>query len=124
VTTAEPEIRVTHPTGSRVLIWGGAGLTVVGAAGMAIGWALLRPSNCMFSNNRCAAAPGDPVFDKASTAKQLYDAGFIAAAVGAVALGSGLVWYFSKAHTETDDPKLVMPMILRDGAGLAWTSSF
>jgi len=123
VVTPEPEIRTIHPTGSRVLLWSGAGVAFVGA--VVGGWAYFHvPSNCSISNNRCAASPGDPVFQKASDEVKLMDIGIVVGAIGAAALGVGAYWYYSKEHTETDDAKVVMPMILGDGAGVAWTGRF
>jgi hypothetical protein len=51
------------------------------------------PSACSTSNNTCKGAPGDKVFDDASSARKLTNIG-IGLGIGGLAVGvGGLVWY-------------------------------
>jgi hypothetical protein len=123
VVTPEPEIRIIHPTGSKVVFWSGVGVAAVGA-GVAVWGFTSVPSNCSISSTRCAASPGDPAFQKASDGVSRMNIGIVTGAIGLVAAAVGGYWYYAKGHTETDDAKVVMPMVLGDGAGLAWLGSF
>jgi hypothetical protein len=121
--STQPEITVFHPRGAKIMIGVGAAVTLAGIAVGTIGF-LGVPSNCTISSNHCAAPPGDPAFDKASSGVRLLDIGIGVGVAGAAVLTGGLVWYFSRSVTETSDGRLVMPMVLRDGGGVAWSGSF
>jgi hypothetical protein len=115
-----PEPKVQRPVGAKALIGVGAALTVGGGALGIVG--MLRvPSNCSLSSHECAAPPGDPVFDKASSATTMVNIGFIAAGVGAAALVGGIVWYVKGAETPKESPtRTVAPWFTPDGAGIAF----
>ncbi|HTR50743.1 MAG TPA: hypothetical protein VMJ10_08555 [Kofleriaceae bacterium] len=114
---AKPAVKTTHATGARVLVWTGAGLLAAGAAFGAAGY-LALPSNCSLSTHQCAAPPGDPAFGKATSAVHLTDIGWGAGLAGLAALGGGLVWYLSSAHTPKEH-LAVAPWLSPNGAGLA-----
>jgi hypothetical protein len=123
-TAREPGVKTVHPTGSRILIGVGAAATLTGAVVGVLG-VLKVPSNCSISSNQCTAAPGDPVFDQAKSGMQQADIGIAVGTLGGAALAGGLVWYFMKASTEREgDGKVVMPVVTRDGAGLALSGRF
>jgi len=115
---AKPEPKTTHAGGARVLLWGGAGLVAAGVAFGALGY-LDMPSNCSLSTHQCAAPPGDPAFDKATSAVHLTDIGWAAGITGLVAIGGGLVWYVTSAHTPKEHMALA-PWVSPTGAGLAF----
>lgn len=118
-----PEPRMIHPTGARVLMFGGLGVTAVGA-GIAVIGVLKVPSNCSLSSTTCKAPADDPAFKDAKSGAELVNWGIITGAVGLAATAVGTVWYFTQAHTETESDKLVMPMVTRNSAGLALSGSF
>jgi len=123
-TAREPDVKTVHPTGSRILIGVGAAASLTGGVLGVLG-VLKVPSNCSISSNQCTAAPGDPVFDQAKSGMQLADIGIAVGTLGGVAVAGGLVWYFMKASTERlGDGKVVMPVVTRDGAGLALSGRF
>jgi hypothetical protein len=123
-TSREPEVRTIHPSRSRILIGVGAAVTLTGGVLGVLGVRNV-PSNCSISSNRCSAPPGDPVFDQARSGMRLADVGIAVGAVGVAALTGGLAWYYLKATTErTSDGNVVMPLVTRDGAGLAVSGSF
>jgi len=98
----KPKIKVTHPAGSRAVTIIGA---VVGGGGTAlavIGF-LKVPSNCSIGSHECAAAPSDPVFDKAASGVRLMDIGIAVGAIGIAATAGGLTWYLTGAKTEKPD---------------------
>lgn len=68
------------------------------------------PSACNTSNDTCKAAPGDKVFDDASSARKLTNAG-LGIAIGGLAVGiGGLVWYLlsPKESTSSTSAKLLL----------------
>jgi hypothetical protein len=109
--------KTTHASGSRLLLWGGTGLAVVSAAFGTLGY-LELPSNCSLSTHQCAAPPGDPAFGKATSAVRLTDIGWAAGVAGVAALGAGVFWYFSSAHTPKEH-LAVAPWVSPTGAGVA-----
>ncbi|HEY1557545.1 MAG TPA: hypothetical protein VGF94_22085 [Kofleriaceae bacterium] len=115
--TAKPSAKTTHATGARILLWGGAGLVVAGAAFATLGYFEL-PSNCSLSTHQCAAPPGDAAFGKAASAVRLTDAGWAAGIAGLAALGGGVFWYLSSAHTNKEH-LAVAPWVSPSGAGVA-----
>jgi hypothetical protein len=117
--SAEPVEKTVRPSGAKVLIFGGAAMTVVGV-GLGV-WGLTRlPDNCDLGSHQCAAPPGDPVFDDAKSATLMTNVGFIAGGVGLAATIGGLVWYFQGSKTTREAPdRVVTPWITGDGGGLA-----
>ena len=111
--------RVTHPFGARIAIYGGAGMVVAGVGLAVLGMSRV-PSNCDTSTNQCAAPPGDPSFDKASSAVKLENIGWIVGGVGVAALAGGVIWYVT-GKSQAPAEKLVMPWVTPTGAGLAFT---
>ncbi|TMQ03407.1 MAG: hypothetical protein E6J90_35505 [Deltaproteobacteria bacterium] len=119
-TPREPE--VSHPRASRYLIVAGAAATLTGGVLGVLGVHAV-PSSCSISTHHCAAAPNDGVFDQARSGMQLADVGIAVGAVGAVTLAGGLVWYYARATTERPG-QVVIPVVTRDGAGLALSGTF
>ena len=119
----EPEIKVLHPMGSRIMIDVGGGVAATGAVIAVIGF-LRVPSNCSVSSGHCTAPPGDPVFDRAKSGVVLADVGLVAGTLGAATLAGGLIWYYTKATTEREPGAVVMPMVTGDAAGIALSGSF
>jgi hypothetical protein len=115
---AKKEPAVTHPLGARVLVIGGS-VGLVGGIALGIAGAAKMPAGCSLSTHQCAAAPGDPVFGTASSAAQLVNYGWILGGVGAVALTSGVVWYFKGAKTMKENDTVVAPWLAPSSAGLA-----
>lgn len=107
---------VHHPTGSKVAIYAGLGLTAIGA-GLAFWGVSQVPSNCAIGAHTCAAPPGDPVFDKASSGMRTLDIGMVAGGVGLAALAGGLFWYFTGSKSEHE----VVPWTSGNGAGVSFT---
>jgi hypothetical protein len=105
-----------RPTGAKVLIGFGAALTLGGSALAVVGLTRI-PSNCTLGTHECAAPPGDPAFDKASSAVTLMNAGFIAAGTGVAALAGGVIWYMAGARTPKER-NMVAPWF-HPGAGAA-----
>jgi hypothetical protein len=85
-----------RPFGAKLLIGGGAVLAVGGGV-LAIVGRTRVPSNCAIGTHQCAAPPGDPSFDKASSAVSLMNVGLIVAGTGVAALAGGFVWYVTGA---------------------------
>jgi hypothetical protein len=114
---------VTHPAGARYLIWGGGIAAVGGAALVTVG--LLRvPSNCSVSSSQCAAPPGDPSFDKASSAMSMANYGWILGSAGVAALVGGTIWYVKGSKTTKESPTaMVAPWVSPSGAGLTLSGS-
>jgi len=119
----KPEPKVLHPFGSKVVIGagiaaaaGGTLLTVLGVVGM--------PDQCSLSTNHCAAAPGDKVFGKASSAAEMIDVGLVVGTLGVAAVAGGFVWYFTKSHTEKLDQTAILPFTTSGGGGFAVSGHF
>lgn len=127
ITTQEPTVRrqastTTHPGGAKVAIVVGGVLAIGGSAVGLVGLSRV-PSNCSVSTHQCAAPPGDESFDKASSAIQMSNIGWIAAGVGVAAIAGGFVWYFQGEKT-TRSEKLVAPWVTPESAGLAAIGRF
>ena len=116
---AEPVEKTVRPRGAKVLIIGGAAMTVVGV-GLGV-WGLTSlPGNCDLGSHQCAAPPGDPVFDDAKRATLMTNVGFIAGGVGLAATIGGLVWYFQGSKTTRETPdRVVTPWVNGEGGGVA-----
>lgn len=120
----EPVERTVHPSGSLAVVIGGAIATATGGALAVIGVRGV-PAVCSISSGHCAAPPGDPVFQDAKSSMQLVNVGIVVGAVGALALGGGLYWYYAKATTEREPPaRVVMPLFTGDTAGIALSGRF
>jgi hypothetical protein len=83
-----------------VVAGAGAAALVGGAIMWGVGMARV-PSACSTSTHDCAAPPGDPAFDDARSGVSLANAGVATAALGALILGGGLVWYFTQPKRAT-----------------------
>lgn len=119
----KPEPRVLHPFGSKIVIGAGLAATATGALLTVLG-VVGMPAQCSLSTNHCAAAPGDPVFSKASTAATEIDAGLIVGTLGVAAVAGGFVWYFTKSHTEKLDQTVAAPWLTSGGGGFAVSGHF
>jgi hypothetical protein len=111
--------KTTHPAGSKVLLYGGIGLVVGGAALGVVGIARL-PSNCDLSTHECAAPPNDPTISTAASAMKMVDYGWAIGITGAVAAGIGAYWYITGAKTQKEH-MAVAPWLAPGGGGLALT---
>ncbi|HEV7559712.1 MAG TPA: hypothetical protein VGO00_29750 [Kofleriaceae bacterium] len=110
---------VTHPAGARYLMWGG-GVAAVGGAALVVVGLLRMPSNCSISSSQCAAPPGDPTFDKASSAMSMANYGWILGSAGVAAVVGGTIWYYKGSKTTKESSTaLVSPWVSPTGAGLA-----
>ena len=118
---AEPS--VTHPTGAKVLLIGGAALALgAGAFGT---FELLRvPAGCSISDHQCAAAPGDAVFADAQRAVNLANIGWAITGVGLAAVVGGAIWYVKGAKTsESKEHFAIVPWIGGGTGGLVLTGA-
>jgi hypothetical protein len=100
--------KTTHAPFAKYVIIGGGALTAVGAALTAYGYTRI-PSGCSLSTHQCAAPPGDPTFDKASSAAKNMDLGLIAGTAGLAAVVAGVGWYVASAHTSKETQVVVTP---------------
>jgi hypothetical protein len=116
--------RVTHAPASKVMLWGGAALIAAGATFGVLG-ILEMPSNCSLSSHQCAAPPRDPAFGKASSAATMTNIGWATGIAGLAALGGGLLWYMSSAHTqkESTEHMAIAPWLSPGGGGFALTGA-
>jgi hypothetical protein len=107
----------THPTGSKVLIYGGA---VIALGGTALGiFELTRvPGNCSISTHACAAPPGDPSIDTARSAMQTANIGWMVGSVGVAAVIGGIAWYVTGSKT-VQEHVAVAPWASSTAGGLA-----
>jgi hypothetical protein len=108
---------VKHPAGSRYLLIGGAAGAVGGLALGIIGVARV-PSGCSLSSHQCAAAPGDAVFDTASSAAKMVNYGWLLGGAGVAALAGGYFWYTRGAETQKESSTVVSPWFGPSSAGL------
>jgi hypothetical protein len=110
---------VTHPKGSMAVVIAGGVLAVAGGAVAFYGKSQI-PAQCQLSTNECAAPPGDPVFDDASSAATTMNLGIVAAGVGVATLAGGLVWYFAGAKTqEAPTRQAIAPWVSPSGGGVS-----
>lgn len=110
--------KVTHPTGAKVLIYGGA-LAAVGGIGLGIFEMTRVPSNCSISTHQCAAPPGDPSITDARNAMSTANIGWMVGAVGVAAVAGGITWYVTGKKTEKEEHMAVAPWASPTGGGLA-----
>ncbi len=109
--------KVTHPAGSKFLIYGGAFLAVGGTA-LGIFELTRVPGNCSISTHQCAAPPGDPSISSARSAMQTANIGWMVGAVGIAAVAGGVAWYMTGAKTEKEHMALA-PWATSTAGGLA-----
>jgi len=109
--------KTTHPTGSKILIYGGAALAI-GGTGLGIFEMTRVPSNCSVSTHECAAPPGDPSIANARSAMQTANIGWMVGAVGVAALAGGITWYITGGKTEKEH-LAVAPWASPTGGGFA-----
>lgn len=109
--------KVTHPTGSKVLLYGGA-VAAVGGIGLGIFELTRVPSNCSISSHQCAAPPGDKSISDAHSAMSNANIGWMIGAVGVAAVAGGITWYVSGKKTEKEHVA-VAPWASSSGGGLA-----
>ena len=114
----QPSEVTTHPSGAKLAIGAGLGLVVAGAA---VGvWGYLQvPGNCAIGTHQCAAPPGDPVFDRASSGMQKLNLGMIAGGAGLAVIAGGLVWYITGGKSSAE----VTPFTTAGGAGISFSGS-
>jgi hypothetical protein len=91
--------KVTHPAGSKALIYAGA---LAAAGGITLGVVELAhvPSNCSISTHQCAAPPGDPKIASARSAMETANIGWMVGGLGIAALAGGITWYVTGTRTE------------------------
>lgn len=99
--------------------WAPLVLAGVGGAVLAAGVVVLAvgasglPERCSFSDTRCAAPAGDPVFDDAKQAATMVNVGLVLGGVGVAAAAGGIAWYFlqptSKPADETKSALRFLP---------------
>ena len=109
---------VTHPTGAKVVIGLGAAM-VLGGGALGIFGLTRVPDNCSISTHQCAAPPGDPSFDDASSAIGLSNIGWVVTAVGVVAIAGGVAWYIGGKHTDKESNVVATPWVTPDAGGFA-----
>lgn len=109
---------VNRPLGAKMLLGAGT-LLVLGGGTMGILGIMRLPDNCTLSTHQCAAPPGDPTFDSASSAIQLSNIGWITAGVGMVAVASGFAWYIGGKKTTKEENVVAAPWVTSDSAGFA-----
>lgn len=115
---APPAPAVAHPTGAKVLVYGGGALAVLGAAFGA--FELTRiPSACSLGSHECGAAPGDAVFDSARSAVALANIGWITAGVGLAAVVGGAIWYVESGKRAPREHLAVAPWFGPGMGGMA-----
>jgi hypothetical protein len=112
----EPVVR--KPGGAKLLIGVGAVLAA-GGAGLAVAGLVRVPDNCSVGTHECAAPPGDPSFDKASSAMSMANLGFISAGVGAAALVGGIIWYAKGGTTSKETSRVAVPWVAPGAAGFS-----
>lgn len=111
------EPKVTHPTGAKVLLYGGA-IAAIGGIGLGVFELTRVPGNCSISTHQCAAPPGDPSIDSARSAMQTANIGWMVGAVGVAAVAGGITWYVSGKKVEKEHVA-VAPWASSTGGGLA-----
>ena len=112
-----PRATTTHPTGSKVLLYGGA---VVALGGTALGiFELTRvPGNCSISTHACIGPPGDPSIDAARSAMETANVGWMVGSVGVAAVLGGIAWYVTGEKTQKEHVA-VEPWATSTASGLA-----
>jgi len=110
--------KTSHPVGAKVLIGAGV-LLVAGGTTMGVLGMMQLPDNCSLSTHQCAAPPKDPSLDKASSAIQLSNVGWITAGVGVAAVAGGFAWYIGGKKTSKEENVVATPWVTSDSAGFA-----
>ncbi len=107
-----------HPAGAKIAIGIGIGVAVAGAA-IAV-WGIRElPASCSLGDHLCAAAPGDPVFAKATSGVRTFDVGVVAGGMGLAALAGGVLWYATGGRTTRE----IAPWTTQGGAGVSVSGS-
>jgi len=109
--------KVTHPAGSKALIYGGAFLAIGGTA-LGIFELTRVPGNCSISTHECAAPPGDPTIANARSAMATANIGWMVGSVGVAALVGGIAWYVTGTKTEKEH-LAIAPWATSAAGGLA-----
>ncbi|HEY5924443.1 MAG TPA: hypothetical protein VIV11_22350 [Kofleriaceae bacterium] len=117
--------KTTHPKGAMLVAISGGVIALAGGGVYFYGRSQM-PSVCDLGTHECAAPPGDPVFDDASSAASTMNLGMITAGVGVAALAGGLVWYFAGAKTEKEssDAQAIAPWVNNHGGGVSVLGRF
>ena len=117
--------KTTHPKGALLVAISGGVLALAGGGVVFYGRSQM-PSVCDVGTHECAAPPGDPVFEEASSAAGTMNLGFITAGVGVAALAGGLVWYFAGAKTEKESStqQAIAPWVNSNGGGVSVLGRF
>lgn len=117
-----PVDRVERPMGAVALLIGGAVLAVGGATFGTYQVSTI-PDGCSYFDRRCAATPGDPVYDEAKRAVQLANVGWAVAGVGLAAGIGGAVWYFVGGTSSRRERAAIAPWLTAGAGGLAVSGS-
>jgi hypothetical protein len=113
-----PLVVTHHPTGAKIAIGVGVGVAAAGAA-IAL-WGIHElPASCSLGDHLCAAAPGDPVFAKATSGVRTFDVGIVAGGMGLAALAGGLLWYATGGRTTHE----IAPWTTQGGAGVSFSGA-
>jgi hypothetical protein len=122
---APPQPKTVHPFLPKLVMYGGAGLAVVGFGLGAFELSRI-PSQCSLGDHVCLATPGDPVYAQAHSAVSNANIGWILGGVGTAAFVGGLVWYIKTGHLVTPGetgPVTVTPWFSPGAGGLAISGS-
>jgi hypothetical protein len=113
----------THPSGARWLMIGG-GVAAVGGVALGVIGVLRVPSNCSISSSQCAAPPGDPSFETASSAMSMANYGWILTGAGVASVVAGTIWYYKGSKTVKESPTVsILPLVSPTTAGLSVSGS-
>jgi len=118
--SSAPELK--RPSGPLALVGIGAAALVAGAVLTGLGYAQI-PASCSLGSHQCAAAPGDPVFDKAASSTRMLNVGLIAGGTGAAVLGGGLIWYLAQPLRPVKPTSEIVPWVSPQGAGLSFSGT-
>jgi hypothetical protein len=108
---------VVRPKGAKIVMGAGAAVTL---GGIALGvYGLVRvPDACSVGPRECAASPGDPVFDDASSAMKLVNLGIIVGGIGIAATVGGLIWHYQGTKTVRERDEQISPWLIPGGGGI------
>lgn len=77
------------------LVVAGLGAAAAATGGVLVGVGMAKvPGNCSVSTKECAGPPGDPSLERATSGVSMANLGLTVGISGALALASGLAWYF------------------------------